>query len=468
MIKKKSLRIDLAVIENKLFRHLFRYQQWYFLLLISIILATSFVSNFLNDKPLIMGVESYYHLNLAQESIIKNLSYLPLYFLANLLDNTQLIIVPLLLSFGSLILYLQLAKKLEISSLFSIFFLIFLIFSPSFIFTYSTISAYSYFTFLTLASFLLLMQEKKRYNYFSIIPFVLATFFDIFSTFLLLMLQGMYFYHYQKKQRKISITIISTTVLLLLINIFFLGQQFILGPFHNQQIIADLIADLGGLSGMSFFLLFLAIIGLVVAKKQKTNNGLYLLAAIIIPAYIYSTQVIFPLTIIATIFATIGLLRLFEKKWILDTLRKFTLLLLILSILFSTFTYIDRITLNGPSAEEKGALQWISENIISQTVIFSTPENGYYIQYFTERPAFTLFHNKDKINNVDNKAILDATYVDELFPLLEKNKIEIIYVTSQMKEQLPQDYGLLFLLKNENFKLVYSQGETEVWVFKKE
>ena len=315
--------------ENKILVHLFRYQKWYLLALVLILLITPLTSNLLQSEPLIKGAESYYHLNLAQ-NVKLNTSYFPLNFLSNILGNNALVIIPILLALGSLLLYLQLAKKLSISPLFSLFFLLFLIFSPAFIFTFSTISAYSYFIFLVLSGFLILAHKRKKCRYLAIIPFIMAAFFDIFSILLLLTLQIIYFYHDREKQIKLTLVMISTTILLLLINLFFMHKKFILGPFHVQQGITDLISDLGGLSGMSFFLLFLALIGLVIARKQKKIYGAYLLVAILIPVYIYNTQVIFLLSIVAAFFATISFLKIFGEKWVLDTLRKFTILLLIL------------------------------------------------------------------------------------------------------------------------------------------
>jgi len=37
-----------------------------------------------------------------------------------------------------------------------------------------------------------------------------------------------------------------------------------------------------------------------------------------------------------------------------------------------------------------------------------------------------------------------------------------------MKSRLPEKQGLLFLLKNEKFKLIYFNQEVEVWRFKKD
>ncbi|MDP3734765.1 MAG: hypothetical protein Q8R37_06045 [Nanoarchaeota archaeon] len=421
--------------------------------------------NVLNNNPLLMGEESYYHLQQAQS--LHHWSYFPLYLITQLLHGDFIAIIPILMASCCLAMYLQIARQTHLSQLFSIFFFLFVIFSPAFIFTFATISAYSYFTFLTLAGFLLLTHSKKRYHYCSIIPFILAAVIDIFSAFLIGVLLMIYFYHYKQEQPKFVLLLMAIIVLVALLNIFVFQQVFILGPFHHQQRIADLITDLGGRSGISFFVLFMAFIGVIAARKNKKIYGAYLLTALLIPAYMYSTQVIFPVTIMTALFATVGFLTLFEKKWIFDSLRKLTLLLFIISVFFSSLSYMDRITLTGPSGEEREVLQWIQENTPPQAVVFSAPEKGDYIRYFSQRPAFVDLQksNENLIKN-DYDLIMMAVYPDELFPLLEKNDISVIYITPEMKELLPADYGLLTILKNEKFKLVHSRGDLEVWVFR--
>lgn len=474
-------KIDFQKIENETLKHFFDHRQEYLILLALILLLTILLSNLLEDKLLIIGEESYYHLQTSLESTSKNIFYFPLNFLMKVLaefGNESIVIIPLLLAISSILLYSQLAKKLQISAFFSIIFLSLLIFSPAFLFTFATISAYSYFTFLILAGFLLLAQERERYRYLAMIPFLPATFLDIFSTFLLLALLILYFYQEKKKPSRkhlqrhlqskpgLPLMLIGVIIMSLLTNIFIFQQPFLLGPFHHQQRMADLISDLGGLSGMSFFLFLLALIGLVAARKQKNRSGLYLLTALAIPAYLYNTRIIYPLTVIAAIFATVGIIKLFEKKWVLDSLRKLTLFLLILGIIFSAFTYLDRLVLNSTSVEERNVLQWIKENTEPQAVIFSNPEKSHFIEYFSKRQTFSSLPASKTLSE-ETAAILSAAYIDELFPLLEKNQINFLYLTKEMKEQLPQNYGLLFLLKNEKFKLVHSRGDTEVWSFRK-
>ena len=81
-------------------------------------------------------------------------------------------------------------------------------------------------------------------------------------------------------------------------------------------------------------------------------------------------------------------------------------------------------------------------------------ENEYFIRYFAKRSV------------VSDPKILAATYINELFPLLEENNISIIYITKDMRRKLTEEQGFLFLLKNERFKLAHASKEAEVWLFR--
>ena len=240
-----------------------------------------------------------------------------------------------------------------------------------------------------------------------------------------------------------------------------------LGPFHMGQIVSDLVSDLGGLSGIGLFLLLIAIIGLAVTWKKRKFYVVYFLLPLLIPAYLYRTNTIFPLAIVIAVFAALGFIKIFERHWVLDSLKKFTFLLLILGIIFSSLTYLDRITINGPTSADEETLTWIKKNTPNDAIILSDPKNSYYINYFAERKAFS---GPSKVNNVNNISaqIFSALYIQDLFPLLEENDISYIYLTSDMKQKLPADQGILFLFKNEKFKLVHSYQGYEVWKFTKE
>ena len=59
------------------------------------------------------------------------------------------------------------------------------------------------------------------------------------------------------------------------------------------------------------------------------------------------------------------------------------------------------------------------------------------------------------------------TYPLQLFPVLENNNVKYILIDSHTKE-LFEEKGLLFALRNERFKLIYSDEDFEVWEFELE
>ena len=165
------------------------------------------------------------------------------------------------------------------------------------------------------------------------------------------------------------------------------------------------------------------------------------------------------------ILAAVGFATLLEQNWKLSFLRNAVLLLLLLGISFSAVAYLGRLSEYPPTPIDQDALEWIRQNTDQEAVVLSAPENSYYISHFAKRkPVFAL--HLDYLDNYQlSQEIFTAFYIDQLFPLLEKNKVSIIYVSEEMKQSLPQEQEFLFLLQNERFKLLYSAGNAEVWSF---
>ena len=139
---------------------------------------------------------------------------------------------------------------------------------------------------------------------------------------------------------------------------------------------------------------------------------------------------------------------------------------MLLGIVFSTITFWERSNDYGPTLSDKNALSWIKDNTLSQSIIFSSPENGEYVAYFAQRKPFYSFSEKNPAKYALSQEILSSIYIQDLFPILEDQGINIIYINKNLRDRLPQDRGFLFLLKNERFKLVYSNEEAQVWSFK--
>ncbi|MBU0457429.1 MAG: hypothetical protein KKD75_04770 [Nanoarchaeota archaeon] len=466
-VKKVELTDEQELIssKNKYFSHLLKHQKKYLVSLLVLIFIFQTALNFIKNKPLMIGGESYYYLSISQNM---GFQYNPLTLLLSTIPKQIIFLIPPIIAIFCILILFDLAKKMNLSDSFTFFFTLFLIISPTFIYTTITLSTYSVFFLLMLLGFSLLFQENKKVQALSIIPFIIATFFDTLSTIILLFLQSTYIFVNRKKD-SVNLAILCITVFLFIFNKFFIEIPLIAGPFHVEKIMRDLISDLGGLNGIGLFTLLLALIGLAIIWKKKNFYLAYLLLPIIVPAYFFNTDTIFFLTLLTLFFATAGFIRLFERCWTLITLKKFTFILLILGILFSTLTFVDRLSEYAPLNADEEALTWIKENTPKESIVLSAPENGYFITYFAERKSLFNLNDKDYKTKMNlSKNIFSSVYIKDLFPLLEQNNISIIYITENMKKNLPKEQGFVFLLKNERFKLIYSYENTEVWVFEKE
>ena len=454
------MKPEQAKEENTIFHKVLKHKKFLLCSLLIIFLAIPAIKNVISEKPLLMGGESYYHLLQADQ----HWYYYPLHLALSLLGTQWIILLLLALALSSLLLFLRFTAQIQLPERVSFFIALFTIITPAFIHSFSTLSAVSYVTFLTLLGFTVLTHPKKNIQWLSAIPFVLTTFFDLFSSSVTVVLLALYVYVRRKESRTLPVFLLGAVTLCTLLNFVLLSQPFVLGPFHEQQYTADFISDLGGSSGLGLFLVLLMIIGLMVTWKQPEFAATYVFIPFLIPFYFYSTETIFPIALLASFSATIGFLKLFDRTWTLPTLKKFTLLVIMLGLLFSTLTYLSRITAESPTAQDAEALTWIQENALSDAIILSDPENSYFIQSIAQRTPFAAPHQPAKINFTEQ--IFSATYIKDLFPLLEQEYINYIYLTPRMKERLPKDQGLRFLLKNERFKLVYSSEDTEIWFFK--
>ncbi|MBU0470378.1 MAG: hypothetical protein KKA62_01635 [Nanoarchaeota archaeon] len=457
---------DFLSPENKIYSHLLKHQKKYFVSLIILIFFFSAWSNFLVGKPVLGGGESYHLLNLIEKG---EYTYNPLVLLLAVIPQNLILIIPLLLSLLSLGLLSKLCEKMELPKNISFFFILFLIMSPTFIYSFITLSSYSLFLSLTLLGFLLIMNKNKTLRLFSLIPFISASFFDTSSAIFLLSLQLIYFWENKEKKEQLPVIVVAMTVGVMLLNKLFLKTPLFNGPYHLQRYFPDLISDFGGLNGIGFFTVLVAITGLFVTWKKKNFYYAYLLLLIVIPGYLFNTEIVFILSLILLFFAAVGFVKLFENKWVLTSLKGFTLIILLLGMIFSMLTFLDRVNELSPSPSDQKVLSWIRENTPENTVVLSAPENSYYVKYFSKRDPLFYLNDPDAEEKTETvQLIFSAPYIQDLFPLLEKNKVSFVYITPQMREELPKEQGFLFLLKNERFKLIYSHEGSEVWEFKKE
>ena len=407
-----------------------------------------------------MGGESYYYLSSAQQER----PYHPLTLLLRFIPEPVAYLIPPLLSLGIILLFYPLVRKINLSEEKVFFMILFYILTPTYIFTFLTLSSYSLFLLLTLLGINLLLLETKK-KYLALLPFLLASLIDTFSGLVLLAgLTGYFFFIKKSKEHFQNVMLLSIAAMILL-NLFLFKATFFLGPFTVQNKATDLISDLGSFSGVGVFAILLAIVGFI-ASWQKKNIPLLLSAlAVFTTAYFFNTHTAFFFSLFIVILAAAGFAILLEQNWKLLILRNAVLLLLLLGLSFSAVAYLDRLSEYPPTSIDQKSLEWVRSNTDEEAVVLSMPENSHYISYFAKRKPVFALHQDYRENYQLSKDIFTAFYINKLFPLLEKNKVSIIYVSKEMKQTLPQEQEFLFLLQNERFKMLYSNEDAEIWSF---
>ncbi len=464
---------------NAFLAHVSRHQQWYLSALIFCIIAISLTTQSLLGKPLLAGEESYYHLTQAEASGLEGIRYLPLRALTAILPFSGLAFISPLLVITSLFLARILLRRFRVSEHFSLFSLLFFVLTPTFIYNVGILSGAVYWTFLVLLGFVLLSSPHPTAQKWASIPFFLATTVDIFSSFLLLTLLFIYYFHknlthknHPKSIRHIlfpreSWALYGVIIFSTLFQYAFSGLPVFIGPFSETTTWTSFLSDFGSQQGISLFLLLLSIIGWLSLWK-KWYRYWFLLLILVSIGYLLSPAASFPLALIVSVFAAAGFLRLFTQRWTQTHLRNLTFLLFLLGLLFSSLTYLDRLSLLDPAQGDTDAFAWIKNNADEEAIIFSAPSHSYYVRYFSGREAAYYPHDGPSLRQNASLSILKALYVQDLFPFLEQHNISILFIPASLRAELPSGQGLLFLLKNERFKLVYSSEGAEVWVFKQE
>lgn len=452
---------------TRVIEHILEYQKIYLVSLLLIILVSPYVIRYFEGNPTVIGEPSYFHLNAAEQISKYNFYQNPYHLLLSLntiKNNFVYRAIPLILAVFSLLLLIALIKMFKFTPQNQFFFLLFLILSPTFVYTFTVLNHYSFFIFLNLLAFNLLLHKRKCLSCLSFPVFAVMPFFDVFSSILTLLLLAVYFYLKRDSKAKIIAGLI---VIFTFFNVF-LGKPFLLGPYASQNILADFIFVLGGFFGISLFAFLLAIAGLIATWKKEKFFLFYLFLSLFIAIYFYQTAVLVYFNFFIMLFASFGFVYFLNKEWQINIIKDTFLFLIILGLVFSTFTCLDKLSAAPPSPETKESLQWLKENTAAYKIIFSHPQDSYLIEYFSHRPAFIHYHEPDFKAKLDAaNQIFQSTYIKETFPLLTQNDISHIYLSPKTKADLPPDRGLLFLFQNKRFKRIYNQNNIEIWQFKK-
>ncbi len=222
----------------------------------------------------------------------------------------------------------------------------------------------------------------------------------------------------------------------------------------------NLISDFGSPYGTSIVVIILAILSVLFWDREWSVKSFIMLGTLgLLLLFDSSMLLLFHIAVI--VLCARAAEELFTDTWALPTVKKLTVTVVILGILFSTLGYVERASLFSPTKDDHAALASIEAFTPPSVIVFSSPEQEQFILYYAHREAAVGGERDREYYDLVRR----AAYVKELAPLLEAKGVSVIYFSSEMTRTLPKEERLRFLLSNERFKMIYSGNTTGVWLF---
>lgn len=467
---------------------------WIIIGITFLVILTPHIIRLVSYDGLLPGGDAYYHLRMA-ESIRDNFripeydplvdriyNYNPYHFILALSSfvfgfGLASKIIPFILGILSVTFFYLVLKNLGLDEVRTFFVCLILILSPIFIYTFSSSSHFAIIIFLNILGFYFFIKKQRIFTFLAIFTFATIPFFNFFNalvTWILLFTYTVSARINKKKFYFVSFGITTRTIIyhLYIFYKFGLPQK---PSFIPTMVIHNSVSDLGAVIGFSFFTILLALVGLVVTwKKRRELYYIYILALLLlISSFYFGGYSNIYLNFILVILAGYGFFFLMDRKWQIKIIKNTSLLIIICGIVFSMVSYITRFSNMQPDPVEIKSLEWLKHNSKESDVVLSHYSNGFWIEYFANRPVI-LDEYFDYINNLeqryaDSGKIFYSRSLKTTTKLLDENDIRYIWINRPMKEGLvwsESNQGLLFLFSNEEtFKRVYSDSGIEIWEY---
>lgn len=242
--------------------------------------------------------------------------------------------------------------------------------------------------------------------------------------------------------------------------------------FAARPYLVELISELGAPVGFATFGLFLAGVALFSAWKHGLPySATYLPILIIATGFLYfPRQFTLYFSSPLALLAALGFLALWEMEWEVEIIRNLSILLIGCGLLFTGLSYLNRTVNSGPFPYQAEAFRELSQQFPGK--VFSHPDNGFYIEYFSSKQAYL-----DDLQSWDDQQKLetaDTLYWNRNLPtateLLADERIRYIFIDSSMKSSKVwqrEDEGLLFLLRDSmTFEKLFTLPGGEAWAVK--
>lgn len=449
------------------------------------ILVIPYLARFLMGNSSLVSEQPYLHARMAEGELEnedsdnrivgeRTLWFTPYHLLLGMLGRVigtekASMVLPAVLGIMTLFLCYLLLREFIKSSMTRFVMLLALLLSPAYIYTYTVSNPHALAIVLTLLGFVCFLQKERYFYVLSIAAFALASLFQFFNALLIIYLLVVYNLTTKNKKNEIFL------IIFVLLGIFILYKAPLAIRYEIVEgtLIQEVFSDLGGKTGFGIFYAILFIIGFFASwGKKYTHAGMYLLLCLLIASYHWlGNATMIYLNFFLVYFAGIGLVRLQRIHWEFNIIRNLTFLIIICGLLFSSISYINRLSHASPSQELAESLEWLAEHSYGDAVVLSHYHYGYAVEHVAKRRVVidSLFSSFPDIDQrmADVQNLFYTLNLEEARQILEKYGITYIVVDKEMREGLVWDepeQGLLYLFHNgETFKKAYESEGVEVW-----
>lgn len=442
----------------------------YMIIVAALALSVPHLLDYISGDPLMIGEEAHLHkrvseritdLDFTKDELIVDgriLYYSPYHFMLALVGYMispvfASIILPLMLGMGTIIIFYLLLERFPLERVERFAALSIFIVSPAFIYVFSASTEHSLSLFLIMLSILLYLKGGI-YQKFAFASFILACMNSMFNGILLLLVLTIYVIKTKDNQKHIFFLL----MLLLMLAFFVHPPWTSTYPPMVEGLTNGIVSDLGAKIGFSVFIVVLCLLGIIWTWPEKKRiTALYiLLAALLIISYFTGSEKIIYMSPIISIFAGAAVNRINKFRWRLDIMKNLTMLIIICGLLFSSISYIARLSGYGIDSGMHESLRTLEED---KGTVFSHYSNGFYIQDIAGLKTLT-DSKMATIENIDEKLIDSHTLfftrdLKEAKDIIGKYGIDYILIDEDMKNKIweKEGQGLLFLLGNtETFK----------------
>lgn len=237
-------------------------------------------------------------------------------------------------------------------------------------------------------------------------------------------------------------------------------------PFINSSGgISAVLSDLGGLYGVSTFVLLLTVVAAVVlwSNKAKYYSVFALSSGLFLACFFYPGLLVYA-GVFASVLAGFALAWLQQRRWELGFLRDISLLVLFCGLLFSAVSHTVVIAGSQPSDEFFEVLDIPSGRVLTH------PDYGFWLQsrgfdVVADPYVEALPDGESRIESLD--AVFSTNSLRDAEKILDHYGVDYVLITEEMKQGLVwegADSGLAFLTRNpETFKIIRNADALDIW-----